>query len=239
MLGITEELYVSYILAYLGITNLIHKKGQYLSTMAKGIYFLRSDAKSNTAFIETWQTRLFMVSSATHVLTAILLLFFISGITVHMLHFRYRRALQLTRRPGTLATAIAYTADSNLRNNLRSIVPEGRFNEYLTENHFKLDMKTARIMMEETDYDTDMQAISSARPQYIERGELVTKYQEDDLTARRIVMEESGCNVGLKEISPLNAQYIGRGESLTAYQEFEMAPIVSTFYFILTTHSVA
>ncbi|KIJ42853.1 hypothetical protein M422DRAFT_253950 [Sphaerobolus stellatus SS14] len=222
MLGITEELY-----------------GQYLSTMAKGIYFLRSDAKSNTAFIETWQTRLFMVSSATHVLTAILLLFFISGIAVHMLHFRYRRALQLTRRPGTLATAIAYTADSNLRNHFRSIVPEGRFNEYLAENHFKLDMKTARIMMEETDYDTDMQAISSTRPQYIERGELVTKYQEDDLTARRIVMEEPDYNVGLKEISPLNAQYIGRGESPTTYQEFEMAPMVSIFYFILTTHSVA
>ncbi|KIJ38117.1 hypothetical protein M422DRAFT_50141 [Sphaerobolus stellatus SS14] len=168
MLSITEELY-----------------SQYLSTMAKGIYLLRSDAKSNPAFIETWQTRLFIVPSATHVLTVLLLLFLISGIAVHILHSRYRAALHLTRRPGTLAAAIGYTANSNLQNRFRSVIPESRFNDYLAEKHFKLDMGTARIVMDESDDEADLKEGSPLRsPQYIDSGESLTNSQEYDGAAR-------------------------------------------------------
>ncbi|KIJ42840.1 hypothetical protein M422DRAFT_779902 [Sphaerobolus stellatus SS14] len=168
MLSITEELY-----------------SQYLSTMAKGIYFLRSDARSNPAFIETWQTRLFIVPSATHVLTVLLLLFLISGIAVHILHSRYRAALHLTRRPGTLAAAIGYTANSNLQNRFRSVIPEDRFNDYLAEKHFKLDMGTARIVMDESDDEADLKESSPLRsPQYIESGESLTNSQEYNGAAR-------------------------------------------------------
>ncbi|KIJ23720.1 hypothetical protein M422DRAFT_132094, partial [Sphaerobolus stellatus SS14] len=135
----------------------------YLSTMAKGIYLLRSNAKSNSAFIETWQTRLFIVPSATHVLTCILLVFLICGITVHLLHSRYRAELNITRRSGTLAVAIAYTADYNFHNHFQSVVPEGRFNEYLAEKYFRLDMKTARIVMDESDGGAGLKEASPLR----------------------------------------------------------------------------
>ncbi|KIJ49093.1 hypothetical protein M422DRAFT_246906 [Sphaerobolus stellatus SS14] len=136
--------------------------GEYLSLMAKGLYFSQSREIPISAFVETFQPRLFLVPLAAHILAVILLYFFICGLMIHILHARSRKGIHLIRRPGTIAASLAYTALSNVQEHFSDVMSEEIFNAYLRRRRFKLDRNSGMIEVMETD-DNSLQEDESLR----------------------------------------------------------------------------
>lgn len=83
-----------------------------------------------------------------HILTGVLIAFAIAGAIVHVLHYRMREIIVLPRSPGTLASAAAFTAGSNVGDMLGGYYDEATLTRILKDKRFKIDKMTGRIVME-------------------------------------------------------------------------------------------
>ena len=86
-----------------------------------------------------------------HILTGVLIAFTILGTIVHVIHYRTRAAIILPRRPGTIASAAAFTARSNVGDVLDGHRDEVALERILKNKRFKIDKLTGRIVMEGDD----------------------------------------------------------------------------------------
>ncbi|KAF8517011.1 hypothetical protein BU17DRAFT_50207 [Hysterangium stoloniferum] len=119
----------------------------YLSLVAKEIYFVPSESNLQVA-IETFQPRVFLVELTTHILASILVLFACLGAVVHVLHSRSRELVVIPRQPGTIASAVAFTARSNIADVIDDNIDERTLTRVLKDKRFRIDKTTGRIVME-------------------------------------------------------------------------------------------
>jgi len=119
----------------------------YLSLVAKEIYFVPAESNSQAA-IETFQPRLFLVELTTHILASVLVLFVFFATIVHVLHYRSRELVVIPREPGTIASAAAFTARSNIANVIDGNIDEKSLIRVLKDKRFGMDKTTGSIMME-------------------------------------------------------------------------------------------
>lgn len=64
------------------------------------------------------------------------------------MHYRMRDLVILPRRPGTIASAAAFTVRSNVGEVLDGHLDEGSLARILKDKRFKIDKMTGRIVME-------------------------------------------------------------------------------------------
>ncbi|KAF8521330.1 hypothetical protein JB92DRAFT_2785803 [Gautieria morchelliformis] len=168
--GLTEALIQRALKAPGGVLNQIQSFGMigltehtyhlYLSLVAKENYFVANTAPLVVG-IKTVQPRLFMVGVTTHILTGALFAYAILGTAIHVMHYRTRELIVLPRNPGTLASAAAFTARSNVADVLDGHLNEVELSRVLRDKRFKIDKTTGRIVMEgEKGYGTDTPLLS-------------------------------------------------------------------------------
>src|SRR5882724_2642 len=87
-------------------------------------------------------------SATAHILTAVLISFIILGGAIHYLHFRMRDRVVIPRSPGTIASAAAFTARSNMSDVLDGHLDEAALRRALQHKRFGIDKRTCRIVME-------------------------------------------------------------------------------------------
>jgi hypothetical protein len=78
----------------------------------------------------------------------VLFVFAIVGAAIHVLHYHMRDVIILPRSPGTLASAAALTARSNVGDVLDGNLDEQEIVRILKGKRFKIDRMTGRIVME-------------------------------------------------------------------------------------------
>jgi hypothetical protein len=97
----------------------------------------------------------------THILTGTLIAYAILGAFVHIKHYRTRELVILPRRAGTLASAAAFTARSNVADVLDGHLNELELSRVLRDKRFKIDKMTGKIVMEgERGYGTGTPLLS-------------------------------------------------------------------------------
>ncbi|GJJ15219.1 hypothetical protein Clacol_009495 [Clathrus columnatus] len=113
-------------------TQLLYQR--YMSTAAKENYFLPQQSTLRVTTM-TFVSRLFIV-------------------LVHYFHARSRDRVILLREPGTIASAAAYTARSNIADFMDPYADGAALNRLLKDKRFRIDKATGRIVME-GDYGYD------------------------------------------------------------------------------------
>ncbi|KAF8518276.1 hypothetical protein BU17DRAFT_66517 [Hysterangium stoloniferum] len=129
----------------IAITNDIYEL--YLSLVAKEIYFVPADSILQVA-TKTFQPRVFLVPLTTHILAGVLVLIALSAGIVHVLHHHARDLVIIPRQPGTIASAAAFTARSNIGDVIDGNIDEKTLIRVLKDRRFRIDKSTGRIMME-------------------------------------------------------------------------------------------
>lgn len=118
----------------------------YLSLIAKSLYFVPTNV-TVPATTKTIFPRLFMVDVAAHILSGILLLFSALAGFIHRRHYQIRDNIILPLQPGTLASAVAFTAGSDVSKLFEPNADQRRLKEILKEKRFTLDRSSGRVVV--------------------------------------------------------------------------------------------
>ncbi|KAF8156670.1 hypothetical protein B0H34DRAFT_471221 [Crassisporium funariophilum] len=121
--------------------------GVYLSLIAREIYFV-ADNEPITIQVKSIRKRVFVSDVAAHLLTtAMLILAFFASI-IHFFHREDRRNLRLKHEPGTIASAVAFGAQTGVGEVLAGRQAESDIKEALQNRKFRIDPVTMKIVME-------------------------------------------------------------------------------------------
>ncbi|KZT34086.1 hypothetical protein SISSUDRAFT_318122 [Sistotremastrum suecicum HHB10207 ss-3] len=121
----------------------------YLALVASSVYFVDSDPSSHIELkINTVQSRILLSPIATHILAAALVILGCLGFIVHLYHKKLREPLALHHSPGTIASAVAITANSDFGNLMHGKQQEKEIVQALRNKRFKLDRSTGKIVLD-------------------------------------------------------------------------------------------
>ncbi|KIJ47062.1 hypothetical protein M422DRAFT_249378 [Sphaerobolus stellatus SS14] len=118
----------------------------YLSLIAKDLYFV----PSNVTVLATTKAifpRLFLVDIVVHFLSTVAILFSVLAVFIHRRHYAIRDDIVLPLEPGTLASAIAFTTNSDVNHLLNANVDEAKIKEILKDKRFALDRASGRVIV--------------------------------------------------------------------------------------------
>jgi len=87
-----------------------------------------------------------MVDVTAHILTGVLIFFAFLGAFIHYSHAHLRSRVILPLQPGTLASAAAFTARSNVGQLLDGNLDERKLHELLRDKRFRMDKDTGRVV---------------------------------------------------------------------------------------------
>ncbi|KAI0790335.1 hypothetical protein C8Q75DRAFT_110838 [Abortiporus biennis] len=137
--------------------------GQYLALVAKTVYFLQT-TEPLTIQTSTIHKRLFLSDVAVHLLSIAMLILFFAGTIMQIWHARQRKILSLPHRPGTIASAVAIGAQTNVGSVLAGSKRTKDMREALGGKRFRIDRETLKIVMEgESGYEN---AVSPTRAEF-------------------------------------------------------------------------
>ena len=92
---------------------------------------------------------------ATHLLSVGLIVFGILGVVIHFLHKSEREPLILQHSPGTIASAVAITSDSDFGQLIHGHQRTEDIIQALRDKRFRIDRTTGKIVVEgEAGYET-------------------------------------------------------------------------------------
>ncbi|KIJ35111.1 hypothetical protein M422DRAFT_34811 [Sphaerobolus stellatus SS14] len=127
----------------------------YLSLIAKQIYFEPVSGQFQEVTTKSFIARLFMVDVTVHILVVVLIFFAILGSYIHIQHRKLRDRVILPLQPGTLASAAAFTARSNVSDLLDAKFDDKQLQEVLRHKRFKMDRETGQIVLDADGVDED------------------------------------------------------------------------------------
>ncbi|KAG6917776.1 hypothetical protein DXG01_001181 [Tephrocybe rancida] len=122
----------------------------YLSLIARNVYFL-PHKEPLTVQLRTFQNRVWLSSTAVHLLAVAMLLLAFFGSIVHLFHRSDRRKLRLRHEPGTIASAVSIGAQTGMGNLLAGHQDEKEFAKALSNKKFRIDPQKMKIIMEGED----------------------------------------------------------------------------------------
>ncbi|KAJ7638599.1 hypothetical protein FB45DRAFT_827076 [Roridomyces roridus] len=118
----------------------------YLTLIAKAVYFLPNEQPLPMQ-IKTFQLRLWLTSTAVHILTALFLTLAVACAVIHILHRYERQDLNLLHQPGTIASAVSIGAETEMGQLLAQQRNEGEIRQALRDRKFRIDPYSMRIIM--------------------------------------------------------------------------------------------
>ncbi|KAA1473042.1 hypothetical protein DENSPDRAFT_218676 [Dentipellis sp. KUC8613] len=119
----------------------------YLAMIARLVYFTNTNSDLNVR-VSTTQTRLWIDDVAAHLLVVALLMLAFFGTLIQILHRHDRRDLRLLQPPGTLASAAAITASSNISSLLDGQLRPEDMGRALKDRRFRIDPETMKVVMD-------------------------------------------------------------------------------------------
>ncbi|KAF5380067.1 hypothetical protein D9615_006118 [Tricholomella constricta] len=137
-----------------GADRFVHLSTQvyttYLALVARKVYFLPM-REAITMQVRTFKKRVWLSSTAVHLLAAGMFLLAFFGTIVHLFHRTDRRRLRLRHEPGTIASAVSIGAQTGMGNLLAGRQHQKDITEALRNRKFRIDPGTMKIIMEGED----------------------------------------------------------------------------------------
>jgi len=135
----------------------------YLRLIAKTVYFLPFE-EPLTVQVKTIRKRLWMSEVAVHLLAVAMILVALIGIIIHIFHRADRQDLHLAHRPGTIASAVSFGAQTGMGNLLAGRQRAEDMNQVLQNKKFRIHPQTMKIVMEgEEGYEVEFNPDSKRR----------------------------------------------------------------------------
>jgi len=120
----------------------------YLKLIAKSVYFLPTTDETIPVQVNSVQKRLWLSAVAVHILVVALLVVAFIGTYLHLMHRHSRKDLHLLHEPGTIASAVSISAQTDLANLLHGRQQEDDFVRTLRDKKFRIDPRTMKIVMQ-------------------------------------------------------------------------------------------
>ncbi|KAG5644350.1 hypothetical protein DXG03_008647 [Asterophora parasitica] len=98
--------------------------------------------------VKTFKNRVWLSSTAVHLLSAGMFILAFFGTIVHLFHRADRRRLRLRHLPGTIASAVSIGAQTGMGNLLAGRQDQKDIHEALRNRKFRIDPRTMKIVME-------------------------------------------------------------------------------------------
>ncbi|KAG5637195.1 hypothetical protein H0H81_005408 [Sphagnurus paluster] len=130
---------------FVELTNNVYTS--YLALVARNVYFLPY-TEAMTMQVRTWRKRVWLSSTAVHLLAAAMFLLAFFGTIVHLFHRADRRRLRLHHLPGTIASAVSIGAQTGMGELLAGRQHQKDITEALQNKKFRIDPQTMKIIME-------------------------------------------------------------------------------------------
>ncbi|KIK54647.1 hypothetical protein GYMLUDRAFT_231808 [Collybiopsis luxurians FD-317 M1] len=118
---------------------------QFLSLVAKSIYFVPQDNELNAQLVSI-NPRLLINNLPGHALAILLFFIGFAGVFLHIINRRQRRGLYLSTPPGTIAATIAMTSHSGFGELLMPYDDEETLQNKLSDLRFSIDRRTGAIV---------------------------------------------------------------------------------------------
>ncbi|KAJ6599302.1 hypothetical protein DFH09DRAFT_1130691 [Mycena vulgaris] len=126
----------------------------YLTLIARAVYFL-PNKEPIVLQVKTFELRLWMSSTAVHVLTVLFVVLAICASFVHIAHRYQRQDLNLLHQPGTIASAVSIGAQTGMGQLLARQRNAEDIHNALQDKRFRIDPYSMKIMMDgEEGYET-------------------------------------------------------------------------------------
>ncbi|KAJ7499154.1 hypothetical protein FB451DRAFT_1204485 [Mycena latifolia] len=126
----------------------------YLTLIAKAVYFLPNQ-EPITLQVKTFQQRLWMTSTAVHLLAVLFIVLAICATFVHIAHRYQRQDLNLLHQPGTIASAVSIGAQTGMGQLLARQRNAEDIQNALQDKRFRIDPYSMKIVMDgEEGYET-------------------------------------------------------------------------------------
>ncbi|KAJ7117388.1 hypothetical protein C8R43DRAFT_1137680 [Mycena crocata] len=119
----------------------------YLTLIAKAVYF-KANKEPITMQLKTFELRLWMNSTAVHLLTTLFFLLAIAATIIHIFHRYERQDLNLLHQPGTIASAVSIGAQTGMGQLLAQQRNTEEIQMALQDKRFRIDPVSMRILMD-------------------------------------------------------------------------------------------
>jgi len=118
----------------------------YLTLIAKAVYFLPNQ-EPILLQVKTFQLRLWLTSTAVHLLAALFLILAVVAAVIHIFHRYERQDLNLLHQPGTIASAVSIGAETGMGQLLAQQRNTEEIHQALRDRKFRIDPYSMRIIM--------------------------------------------------------------------------------------------
>ncbi|KAG6879843.1 hypothetical protein C0992_010801 [Termitomyces sp. T32_za158] len=132
--------------AFANLTTSVYTK--YLNLIARNVYFIMNQTAPLTIQVKTFQNRVWLSSTAVHLLATAMFLLAICAVIVHLFHRTERQRLRLRHEPGTIASAVSIGAQTGMGELLAGRQGQEEIKEVLSNKKFRIDPQTMKIVME-------------------------------------------------------------------------------------------
>ncbi|KAJ6510035.1 hypothetical protein C8R47DRAFT_1208087 [Mycena vitilis] len=119
----------------------------YLTLIAKAVYFL-PNAEPIQLQVKTFEPRLWMGSTAVHLLTVSFVVLAICAAVIHIFHRHERQDLNLMHEPGTIASAVSIGAATEMGQLLSQQRNTEEIHQVLQDKKFRIDPYNMKILMD-------------------------------------------------------------------------------------------
>jgi len=131
--------------------------GTYLTLIAKALYFLPHQ-ENIVLQVKTFEPRLWLSSTAVHLLTTLLFVLAVCATVIHIFHRYERQDLNLLHQPGTIASAVSIGAATEMGQLLAQQRNTEEIHHALQDKRFRIDPYNMKILM---DGEEGYQAVGS------------------------------------------------------------------------------
>ncbi|KAI0053224.1 hypothetical protein FA95DRAFT_1552731 [Auriscalpium vulgare] len=119
----------------------------YLAMLAKNLYFVPVDVPINV-LVQTTRKRLWLSEVAVHILTGGLFTLAVVATLIQLAHKRQRRDLRLLHQPGTLASAAAFTGQTEMASLLAGAQRGEDITRALRDRRFRINPRTMKVVVQ-------------------------------------------------------------------------------------------
>ncbi|KDQ58417.1 hypothetical protein JAAARDRAFT_57348 [Jaapia argillacea MUCL 33604] len=132
--------------SFVNLVSWVYTK--YLVLLAQTVYYLPYD-EPMAMKMKTTQKRLCLIAISVHLLAAAMIILACFGVIVQILHRHERQYLKLGHEPGTIASAVAIGAKTNLGSLLSGRLGTEDIIQALRDKRFRIDPASMKIMTED------------------------------------------------------------------------------------------
>jgi len=119
----------------------------YLTLIAKAVYFL-PNAEPIVLQVKTFEPRLWLSSTAVHLLAILLIVLALCAAVIHIFHRHERQDLNLLHQPGTIASAVSIGGATQMGQLLAQQRNAAEIQHALQDKKFRIDPYNMKILMD-------------------------------------------------------------------------------------------